>query len=819
MDKPKVLLEVSSLLNELSYRGIGNQTYSFLLEFLHSKEFTWVLCGTGTKEDLKRRFTSQDSLLIEGLEFYPFKKPGLLGKLFPGSFIGGQIEKAISTSKAELFVNFNNAGYVSKKIPSIDFIADLIPLKLNKFSQKNALANWWKKQVFLKAFARVKTFASKVVTISEFSKNDLVSAGIPADKIVVIPLALSLDYMRSLALVEKSENYVNLQRKVLGIYNLTQPYICYFGGLEANKNVDAVLRSFQLISEKYPDLKLVIGGGEFKLGWDHKPKPLNERAQKLFQLTADLKLQHRVIFTGFVKPEHMPVIIKSAEVFIHLSTYEGFGLNVLEAQASSVPVVAANASTYPEVLGDGALLVDPIDYTAVAENLQSVLGSDSSSLKLRKQLIEKGLANIKRFSWERAAGQAYGLFNHLLSNNQTLSTGARTVEDSLKDRRMVVLASYFFPFMGGMEAVALDYSKFAVKNGMKVTVITSNEKDGSKSSQATETKDGVDIIRLPRQGRNYYLFWLKGLLAQLKNLQPEVIQIHGIGNLGFDLAVLYFKLRQPKHLRPIVICTPHGPFMSKPEKGVRWIFKQIMTVFIASYAKKLFSVVIAVNPQQKNWITKLYRIPLERIWTFPPVIGGNRKTFPELAKLKKDNELLITSFGRLVDYKGYPDLVTAFSLLNSVNGTKLVIAGATSPYVEDLKNLIRQSPRREDIELRENLSEEEKRKLLEETSIFVFASQWEAFGIVAAEAMRDGNAIIATTTEGGKTLVEVGENGMLFNYGDYQKLTEHLNTLILDNALLKKMQQRSYDLAGQYFADTVEQSFIAKMSELINSAK
>src|SRR5690606_37432556 len=122
-------------------------------------------------------------------------------------------------------------------------------------------------------------------------------------------------------------------------------------------------------------LKLAIGGAEFKLGWDHKATPLNERAVALDALANELKIRHKVIFTGFIEDKHLPTMLRYARCFVHLSNYEGFGLTVLEAQAAGTPVVAANSSCYPEVLKDSAILVEPTNTGEFASQIAKFVGA------------------------------------------------------------------------------------------------------------------------------------------------------------------------------------------------------------------------------------------------------------------------------------------------------------------------------------------------------------------------------------------------------------------------------------------------------------
>jgi glycosyltransferase involved in cell wall biosynthesis len=93
-------------------------------------------------------------------------------------------------------------------------------------------------------------------------------------------------------------------------------------------------------------------------------------------------------------------LISGAQVFAYPSLYEGFGFPALEAQACGVPLLASNISSLPEVVGDGGMLVDPLDEIAIAEGLARLL----DDVMLRRTLVALGSANLRRFSWEATAG-------------------------------------------------------------------------------------------------------------------------------------------------------------------------------------------------------------------------------------------------------------------------------------------------------------------------------------------------------------------------------------------------------------------------------
>jgi glycosyltransferase involved in cell wall biosynthesis len=836
--KPRIAIDATPLTNEFRLRGVGNQVYSTLRNLLQNKSYQWVFIAPGSKTDLVTALGYPATTELPN--DFEFISLGQQNSFWQNAFAWGYYKfvlgPAVNKANADLFLTFQlNRGF-PLEIPSLVYIPDITPYRSGVYSQKSGLANWLKKQSYLWLFNRAKR-AARILSPSEFTKEDLVSAGFAAEKITVIPLALSDAYAQAVASFTGKLDDPQIKRRTLNIYNITEPYICYFGGLETNKNVPQLLASFAKLTNKFPDLKLVIGGGEFKLGWDHKAVPLNERAQGIADLARELKVSHKVIFTGFVETKHLPIIYRQAKAFVHLSKYEGFGLNVLEPQAVGIPVVAANASTYPEVLGDSALLVDPDNTKEIAAAIESLVANDQAARTKREDLVAAGYKNLDRFSWGKSSKLLLQEIRTALQNSQPVaqsvpqaapSEAAETAAatqlqpEPKAPKKAVVISAYFHPFLGGSEKVALDYAKFLARSGFEVTVLTSDRKQDKVVIKKEDTEQGLLIKRLPRKGSNYYFYSLEGLYAQLSAIQPDLIHMHGFGFWAHDMAVMRYKLknwllrkfgRRSKDTK--VVNTPHGPFMSKPETGLRAIFKAVFTFWQSLYLNRMLTAAIAVNPEQTNWINRTYKIHKSKIQLFPPVMPNLAKGFDELLKKKRSKRYIqIASVSRLASYKGFEDIVAAFEQINSAVQTKLVIAGATDDYALELKRIIGNSTRREDISFEVDISEKRRDEILKESDIFVFASSWEAFGIVLGEAMAWGNALVSSNTEGGRFLVKPGVNGELFNYKDLKALIEKLNLLVTDRERIGNYQAESGKIVSRFSSKKLSEQYLAYINKI-----
>jgi glycosyltransferase involved in cell wall biosynthesis len=168
-------------------------------------------------------------------------------------------------------------------------------------------------------------------------------------------------------------------------------YILYVGTLQPRKNLVRLIEAYGRLIARWSDEvgppSLVLAG---QSGW---------LSEGIFRAVDRLGLAGRVKFPGYVPDADLPALLSGASAFAFPSLYEGFGFPVLEAMACQVPVVCSNTSSLPEVAGDAALLVNPLDVEELANALHAVLIEPM----LRARLIEAGEQQVTRFSWERAA--------------------------------------------------------------------------------------------------------------------------------------------------------------------------------------------------------------------------------------------------------------------------------------------------------------------------------------------------------------------------------------------------------------------------------
>jgi len=177
---------------------------------------------------------------------------------------------------------------------------------------------------------------------------------------------------------------------------LPERFLLFVGTLEPRKNLVRLVKAFARVHDG--QFRLALVGGK---GWLY---------DELFAQVEACGLREEVIFPGYVMKEELPLWYNAAMALVYPSVYEGFGLPVLEAQASGTPVLTSNVSSLPEAAGGAALMVDPYDVEALAAGLDRIMIDGT----LRRELRERGLSHAKRFSWSRTAQETADVYRRAL---------------------------------------------------------------------------------------------------------------------------------------------------------------------------------------------------------------------------------------------------------------------------------------------------------------------------------------------------------------------------------------------------------------------
>lgn len=292
------------------------------------------------------------------------------------------------------------AGPRRSPVPLVITVHDVIPLIFPEYGGGTAM------RLYLRLVTGVARRAAAIITDSECSRRDIQTwLGIPGDRIHVTPLAVDP--------AMRPERNPEAEAAIRERYGLPGPVIFNVGGLDVRKNLAALIDAFAQALPQLPDeTRLVIAG---------KAHSDNERLYPpLEPVIRRCGVLGRVVLTGPISDEEKRTFYNLADLYVYPSLYEGFGLSPLEAMACGTPVIAANRSSLPEVVGPGGLLVDPTP-TRLAVAMISVMTDE----RLRRELAQKALTQAATFSWERTAALTQAVYREVLASAS--STGAEKI--------------------------------------------------------------------------------------------------------------------------------------------------------------------------------------------------------------------------------------------------------------------------------------------------------------------------------------------------------------------------------------------------------
>jgi len=232
--------------------------------------------------------------------------------------------------------------------------------------------------------------ANHISADSTNTKDDLVRLlNVPPEKITVVLLAHNPMYRPLDAAACEP---------LLARLGLERGYVLFTGTLEPRKNVTGLLTAYRALFDRKPSVPPLVLAG--RRGW---------LFDEIFAQIEKLKLTERAHFIENLPNEDLVALYNAAGLLVLPSFYEGFGLTVLEAMACGTPVVCSERGSLPEVAGDAALLVNPDDLDELTNAMQRALEDET----LRAQLRERGLGNVKRFSWEKTARETLDIYKRV----------------------------------------------------------------------------------------------------------------------------------------------------------------------------------------------------------------------------------------------------------------------------------------------------------------------------------------------------------------------------------------------------------------------
>ncbi len=240
--------------------------------------------------------------------------------------------------------------------------------------------------------------ASKILTISEFSRNAIIKAyGVSPQRVVVTYPGLTI-----------MSNVKGHMSNVRERYGIGKHYILSVGTLQPRKNFVRLIEAFagflKANKQRFGDIDLVIVG---KKGWLY---------EEILAAPVKFGVANRVKFLNFVPEADLAQLYAHALCFALPSLYEGFGLPVLEAMARKIPVVVSRVSSLPEIAGKAAVYVDPDNTESITRGLLSAVRD--RNLKQGRWRVTKGLEQVRKFTWEAAAKKTLGVLEEVADSKE-----------------------------------------------------------------------------------------------------------------------------------------------------------------------------------------------------------------------------------------------------------------------------------------------------------------------------------------------------------------------------------------------------------------
>lgn len=234
--------------------------------------------------------------------------------------------------------------------------------------------------------------ADHIITGSHFSKKQIVEVlGVPQEKITVTYYGAKPSRGEAWGCHELESRY-----------GIRKPFILGLSSTSPHKNMANLVRAFALLRERIRGLQLVIAG--------HPPRQSGELQDTIRRE----RCAEGVVFTGYVPEPVLSGLYAHAEAFVLPSTYEGFGMPILEAFSHGAPVVCSNAAAIPEVAGDAAAYFEPGDPGAMAEAIAAVVEDQ----EVRERLVRMGSARVRRFTWDQTAQATLEVYRQVLEGEE-----------------------------------------------------------------------------------------------------------------------------------------------------------------------------------------------------------------------------------------------------------------------------------------------------------------------------------------------------------------------------------------------------------------
>ena len=300
-------------------------------------------------------------------------KPATIHPLLWYYWFEKRIPRILKKINPDIFLSPEGMIPLKTNIPCITVIHDI-----NFYHRKNDLPRL-KSLYYRKYFEKYARKAIRLVTVSEYSKQDMVDSwGIDPGKIDVVYNGAAEEF-RAVSTEKESVPFFNDKGK---------QYFLFVGNLSPRKNIPGLIRAYDTYRKvQKGEASLIIAGEKLFL---------NGEVDRIYKRS---EYRSEIHFVGKKSREELAELYSGANALVYIPWFEGFGIPIVEAMKCGSPVIASDTTSMPEIAGDAAILINPSDINKVAKEMRNL----ERDTKLRETLITKGFKNADRFSWDKTA--------------------------------------------------------------------------------------------------------------------------------------------------------------------------------------------------------------------------------------------------------------------------------------------------------------------------------------------------------------------------------------------------------------------------------
>lgn len=549
----------------------------------------------------------------------------------------------------------------------------------------------------------------------------------------------------------------------------------FVGSLHDKKNPLMLLEAFISIYQKDKSVRLILAGE-------------GEMMNSLKKMTVQNNLEDVVSFSGFLNRDEVSSLMQKVDTFVLPSRFETFGIVVIEAMATGLPVIVTKSGG-PE--------------SFVKEGINGLIIDQS------REQLEKAMISIRQIDWDKKSIREYVLDNFSeQAVIQELETRYRRIINSVE----VIQASREISVSGGISKVAFQLGLQLTNNGHMVTTFTTEQDDLSSQKNIGRVMQFPVpgwIDKLPAYFRNYvktrYFAYKVNSVYKYKNLDPKCVTISHRDSFGANVAVGHSCHREAVEIK-------------KKEGRSFWWMNPIHSFYLKEERlifRKPYPVLAAISTSIANEYHKHYKIPKDKIFTIangvdierfnPDNKEAQRKELTDEFGLN-DDAFILLFVGNEFKRKGLDFVIEALSLLDK-NTHLFVLGGADkTPYI-NLLNKLNLGSQVHFTGIRSDAP-----YFFSSADLFILPANYEPFGLVGIEALSSGTPILAPRLGGFLDYLRDGKNGYFIERNG-EDIADKVKKLKEDRELLLKLSKTARQTALDFSWEKIGKQY----SELIES--